>query len=134
MNYIDGLIRIQNASVRNQKNTELIYSKIMVNILYKLKQEKRIEGFKILTNSVNNFQTIKVYLSYVYENNAIKFKKFNKVKFISKPGRRMYIKYKDISKTFGGYGFSLISTSKGILTGKEGKFQKIGGELLAEIY
>lgn len=134
MNYIDGLIRIQNASMRNKIKTELLYSKIMINILYKLKQEDRIASFKVVKDNDSIFQKIIVFLSYNYENNAIKTRKFNKVTFISKPGRRLYITYKKLKKTYGGYGFTLLSTSKGILTGKESKFQKIGGELLAEIY
>jgi len=56
------------------------------------------------------------------------------VKVQSKPGRRIYIQYKEVKSVRGGLGYSLLSTSQGILTGPEAKKKQIGGELLFYIW
>ena len=56
------------------------------------------------------------------------------IKFYSKPSRRVYVSYKDLHKVAGGLGIGVISTNKGLLTTKEAKYHKVGGELLFEIY
>ena len=56
------------------------------------------------------------------------------IKFYSKPSRKLYVSYKDLHKVAGGLGIGIISTSKGLMTTKEAKKQKIGGELIFEIY
>ena len=56
------------------------------------------------------------------------------VKRISKPGRRIYAKSEDLSRVLSGYGMSIVSTSSGIMTGKDAKKKKIGGEIICEIY
>lgn len=55
-------------------------------------------------------------------------------KRVSKPGQRIYINYDKIKKVHGGYGISIISTSKGLMTGQEARQKKIGGEFIAEIW
>jgi len=55
-------------------------------------------------------------------------------KRVSKPGQRIYCQVSEIKKVKGGYGISIISTSKGLMTGKNAKKQKLGGELIAEIW
>jgi small subunit ribosomal protein S8 len=56
------------------------------------------------------------------------------IKRISKPGRRVYVQYTELKPVRSGYGISIISTSKGLLTNKEAHKQKIGGEFIAEIW
>ena len=58
----------------------------------------------------------------------------SEVKIISKPSRRIYIKKSDIRPVLGGYGLSIISTSKGIMTGEDAKKNNLGGEWLAEVW
>jgi small subunit ribosomal protein S8 len=53
---------------------------------------------------------------------------------VSKPGQRIYQSYQEIKKVKGGYGIAIISTSRGLMTDKEAKKQKIGGEVLCEIW
>jgi small subunit ribosomal protein S8 len=56
------------------------------------------------------------------------------IKRISKPGQRIYIGYNDMKSVRNGYGMSIISTSKGLMTNKEARKQKIGGELICEVW
>jgi small subunit ribosomal protein S8 len=56
------------------------------------------------------------------------------IKRISKPGQRIYVGYNDMKSVRNGYGMSIISTSKGLLTNKEARKQKIGGELICEVW
>ena len=56
------------------------------------------------------------------------------LKRVSKPGQRIYIDSRRIKKVKGGYGISIISTSKGLMTNEEAKKQKVGGEILCEIW
>ena len=56
------------------------------------------------------------------------------IKKISRPGQRIYVGAKDIKPVRGGYGILIISTPKGLMIGKEAKKQKLGGELICEIY
>ena len=56
------------------------------------------------------------------------------VKMISKPGQRIYLDYRKIKKVKGGFGMAIISTSKGLMTNKEARKQKIGGELICEVW
>lgn len=56
------------------------------------------------------------------------------LKRVSKPGQRVYVNYKEIRPVMNGYGFSIITTSKGLLTNKEAKKQKVGGEIICEIW
>jgi len=58
----------------------------------------------------------------------------SRLKRISKPGQRIYLKAKQIKKVKGGYGIAIISTSKGLMTDKEARKQKLGGEVICEIW
>ena len=80
------------------------------------KKGKKIKTFEISLKYKDNIPTI------------------SGLKRISKPGQRIYIDYKAIRPTRGGYGIGIISTSKGLLTNKEAKKQKIGGELICEVW
>jgi small subunit ribosomal protein S8 len=56
------------------------------------------------------------------------------VKLLSKPGRRLYTSVKDIPRTLGGYGVTIVSTNKGILSDKSARQQNVGGELICQIW
>jgi len=56
------------------------------------------------------------------------------LKIISRPGQRIYIDYRKVRKVKGGYGIVIISTSKGLMTGKEARKQKLGGEVICEVW
>lgn len=105
------------------KKTKIVqqYSKQSINILNILIKEGFIKNYKIESNKIN------IYLKYKNNKSII-----NNIKYLSKPGKRLYIKNKNIYKK--KEGFFLISTSKGLLTLSEAKKFNIGGELICKIF
>ncbi len=95
-------------------------------VLKKLVELKFIKGFKI---NKDQFKEITIELLYEKGQPAM-----TDVKIFSKPGGRHYVSYRDLKPVLSGYGFSLISSSFGIITDKEAKTKKLGGELLFNIW
>ena len=99
------------------------HSKFKESVLKRLKDLKYIKDFKKVGHK------LAVELRYDELTPSI-----TDVKIISTPGRRIYVSYKDLKPVLGGLGYSLISTPKGILTNKEARKEKTGGELLFHIW
>lgn len=125
----DMLTRIRNANIAKHDKVNVNYSKLNIEITKILLKEGYIDNYKIVKN--NNFNTIDIKLKYF---NSKKDRVIVGLKRISKPGLRIYSNSKDIPKVIGGFGISIISTPKGIMTGKEAKKMNVGGELLAYIW
>jgi len=102
------------------------YSRMREKILMKLISLKIIKSYKI-----EGDQPQKIKIELLYKN---KQPVLSDVRIYSRPGSRHYVSYRDLKPVLSGYGFSLISTSKGIITDKEAKNQKLGGELLFSIW
>jgi small subunit ribosomal protein S8 len=122
----DALSRIRNAHERGYKSVRVLNTKIVKEIVGILNSEKYIESFEVDTEDK---QYLNITLKYENKKPAIK-----DLKRISKPGLRKYIGYTEIPKVLNGMGISILSTPKGIITGKEAKAQKLGGEFLCTIY
>lgn len=121
--FIDLIIRIKNGYMARKENIEASYSRFNEEILGKLKQLGFIKNFK------TKDRKIQVELWYKDRNPAI-----TDVQIFSKPGSRFYVSYKDLKPVLGGLGYSIISTSKGILSNKDARKRKLGGELLFSIW
>ncbi|GIW64090.1 MAG: 30S ribosomal protein S8 [Patescibacteria group bacterium] len=125
---IDLIIRIKNGYLAGKDNVSASYSKFKEEVLKKLKQLKFIKDYKI--EEVDNVKKVLVIdLLYVENNPAL-----TDVKIFSKPGRRYYVSYKELKPVLSGYGYSILSTPKGIMTNKEARLKKVGGELLFNIW
>ncbi|MCX7955727.1 MAG: 30S ribosomal protein S8 [Patescibacteria group bacterium] len=124
---IDLIIRIKNGYMSQKEEVSSFYSKFKEELIKKLKELKYIKDYSI--EEKNKIKIIIIKLNYI-ENNPV----LTDVKIFSKPGRRYYVSYKDLKPVMNGYGYSIISTSKGIMTDKEAKIKKIGGELLFNIW
>nr|YP_010428257.1 ribosomal protein S8 [Prosopanche panguanensis]USN93706.1 ribosomal protein S8 [Prosopanche panguanensis] len=111
--FITIIIHIKNASLSNKKITQIPFKKTYNNILKVLLKEGFIENF---IKHKNNFSII------------LKKKIF--VKIISKPSQRNYVNYKRIPNKLNAKGVFFISTSQGIITDREAKLNKIGGEII----
>jgi small subunit ribosomal protein S8 len=98
------------------------YSKYKEAILKKLVSLKFIKGYKVKGEIKKN---ITINLAYEEGKPAI-----SDVKIFSKPGMRCYISYKNLKPVLSGFGYSILSTSKGVMTDREAKKAKLGGELL----
>ena len=109
-----------------KEDIESPYSKFRESILKKLVEQKFVKGYKIEGEKIKK---LKIELLYKDGNPAL-----TDVKLYSKPGRRWYVSYRQLRPVKGGLGCAIISTPKGILTDKEAKKHKVGGELLFEIW
>ena len=123
----DMLTRIRNANTMRYKEVEIPSSKVKVEIDKILKNEGFINDYKIKKNNVQDI----IVLSLKYNN---KERVITGLKRISKPGLRVYAKSEEIPRVLNGLGIAIISTSKGLMTGKDAKAANLGGEVLAYIW
>lgn len=122
----DMLTRIRNALSAKHETVEIPASntkKAIADILYK---EGYVSGVEIIDGVQG---TIKITLKYDGKNKVI-----SGLKRVSKPGLRVYVGTDDIPQVLGGLGIAILSTSKGIMTGKEAKTAHQGGEVLAYVW
>jgi len=120
----DLLTRIRNAYSSHKDSVTVPSSNTKKAILEVIKKRKFIKDFKI--NKDNKFEEIEITLNPEKKNITLKR--------ISKPSQRIYLGADEIKKVRGGLGMAIVSTSKGIITGKEARKLNIGGELICEIY
>ncbi len=123
----DFLTRLRNSSSALKAETVVPYSKIKVEIARVLKQEGYISNYEVDTKGT--FPEIRITNKYVNRTSAI-----TGIKRVSSPGLRRYVGSQDIPRVLGGLGVSILSTPRGIVTGREAKKQNVGGELLAYVW
>lgn len=124
----DMLTRIRNALIVRHATVDVPSSKIKKAIAQILLDEGFIKGFEIVKEG--SFDTIRITLKY----GPNKEKVIVGLKRISKPGLRVYAQSTELPKVLGGLGIAIISTSKGIMTDKDARKAKVGGEVLAYIW
>ena len=122
----DFLIRIKNAYMARQKETRAPYAKICEKIAELLLANGYLAGIKI---EGEKRKEIVLSLKYIQKRPAI-----TETKRVSKLGRRVYGGWEEIPRTRGGMGMTILSTSKGIMSGKTARKEKLGGEVLAQIW
>jgi len=120
----DMLTMIRNASSAHKESVEIKRSNLLETVLKILKEEGFVTNFKPIPDKKQGL--IKVYLKY----NKNKVPALLNLKRISKPGLRSYKTYKDLPRVLGGVGIAIISTSSGIMTAKDARAKKIGGEVI----
>lgn len=127
----DMLAQIMNAQAVNKESVLLPFSKIKFEIAGILKSNNYCSSVEKKTKKTKKSE--KEFMSIVlkYDSHGPAVGGF---KLISRPSRRMYVKANQIKPIRSGYGISVISTSKGIMSSKEARKQKLGGELLFEIW
>lgn len=123
----DMLIRIKNANAMRHETVEMPSSKTKTAILTVLKDEGYIADFNV-SSDVKSVTTVT--LKYTLDNQRV----IKGLKRISKPSLPVYTKAEDLPKVLNGLGIAIISTSKGIMTDKEARKQKIGGEVLVYVW
>jgi small subunit ribosomal protein S8 len=126
---------IQNTQKRGNSFIRIPSSKIIQNILNCLFIEGYIKGFSFISKGKNSFYIL--YLSSSgYQSTGTSFKQtgIQKIIRISKPGKRIYTNIKDLQKVKRGLGTLLVSTSNGILTDRDARFLRKGGEILGQIF
>jgi small subunit ribosomal protein S8 len=123
----DMITRIRNANRAKKEKLEIPSSKIKLEIARILKEEGYILDY--FYKEDNKQGVIIIVLKYSGKQRTI-----TNLKRISKPGLRVYVNKSDIPEVLGGLGISILSTSKGIMTGKEAKKRHFGGEVLCYIW
>lgn len=123
----DMLNRIRNAQMAGKTEVAIPFSNLKFNIAQILEKNKFIDKIEKKGRKVNKF--IDIVLKYDNKVPAI-----SGLKIVSKPGQRIYLSSREIRRVRGGYGISIVSTSKGLMTGKEAKKHKLGGEIICEVW
>lgn len=125
----DLLTRIRNANDRFKDRVDVPFSKLKLEVVRILKEEGFIANFKSLYNG-NKHGTIRVFLKYSPAKEPV----IRGIKRLSKPGLRIYRSYRDIPRLRGGFPVTILSTSKGVVTDKQAKEKKVGGEILCQVW
>ena len=123
----DLLARVRNAATAQKPEMFVPYSKIKAEIVRILKDEGYITDYSVDTEAAH--PRIKITNKIANRASAI-----TGLKRVSRPGLRRYVGAQEIPRVLGGMGVSILSTSRGILSGREAKKQNIGGELLAYVW
>ncbi|MGB0144637.1 MAG: 30S ribosomal protein S8 [Akkermansiaceae bacterium] len=123
----DFLIRLKNASRAGNESFRAPHSKMKVEIARILKEEGYIWNYEVDTSG--KFPELVVKTKYVDGVPAL-----TDLKRISKCGRRKYSGSQDIPRVLNGLGISIISTSKGLMTGQQARTEKVGGEIIAFVW
>ena len=124
----DMLATIKNGIMLTKETVNTPSSKIKLNILKILQEEGFIKSFKEFEEK-KGIKKIKINLSYIDGEPSIKI-----ISRVSKPGRRVYSKLKDLPSYFKGYGVTIVSTSKGIMTDKKARTSNLSGEILCKVF
>lgn len=122
------LTRIRNAQMARHERLTAPASNMTVAITHILKREGFIENYKVIEGDKRRL--IRVHLRYLRGRNAA----VRGILKVSRPGRRHYVGVEDIPRVRGGLGIAILSTSKGLLTGREARKQRVGGELICKVW
>ncbi len=124
----DMLTRIRNAIMVNKKEVVIEpVSKFKMAILDVMKREGYIDGYRLEGEGVK--KRLIVHLRYYKGKPVIQY-----IERVSKPGRRVYVGVDEIPKVFNGLGIAILSTSKGVLSDREAKKLRVGGELVCKVF
>ncbi|MGZ9755349.1 30S ribosomal protein S8 [Mycoplasma sp. 394] len=123
----DLVVRIKNANARRHKTVSIPFSKKKEAIVKLFESQGYIASYAVEGEGID--KQIVVTLKYKKGQSAIVG-----IKRVSKPGLRVYVKSDEIPSIISGYGTVIISTSKGLMTGKEARKENVGGEIIAYIW
>jgi small subunit ribosomal protein S8 len=124
----DMLTRIRNAGTAGHDLVEIPSSNVKVNVAKILKDTGYVKNFRVIEDDKQG--VLKVYLRYDGNSKPI----IQGIRRVSRPGLRRYCGSDGIPKVLNGLGISIISTSKGVLTDVEARKEKVGGEILCEVW
>ncbi len=126
----DMLTRIRNAQAVGHSTVELPFSKMKFSLGKILVKQGFLKKISKKGRGINK----QIEITILYKDNKNTLPVIGHIKRVSKPGKREYIKAKEIKSVLGGRGSIIISTSQGLMTGKEAKKKGFGGEVLCEIW
>ena len=124
----DFLTRIRNAHKARHQKLDVPASRLKAEIARILKEEGYIANFK--ATEEEGRKVLRVYLKYGANNEPV----ISDIKRISRPGCRVYVGRNEINRVLGGLGINILTTPKGVMTGRQARKEGVGGELLCEVY
>lgn len=124
----DMFTKIRNANSAKHEKVDISLSKLKLEVVKILKNEGYIKNFKKVMQDGRS--VIRVFLKYDEKQNSV----IHGIQSISTPGRRVYSGYKTMPRVFNGFGSLIVSTSKGVITGKKAGDSQVGGELLCKVW
>ena len=124
----DMLTRIRNAIAANHTRVDVPGSKLKMEVARILKEEGYINNF--VTKGEGVKYMIRIFLRYDAKGTS----SITHLSRVSRPGRRVFVGAMEIPRVLGGYGVNIVSTSRGLMSGKNARKENVGGEILAQIY
>lgn len=124
----DMLTRIRNALQVERPFVDIPASRTKIGIAETLQREGYIWDYEVIEQHPQN--VLRINLKYGPNGERV----IRKIDRVSKPGRRVYTKVKDLPDVLQGLGISVVSTSKGVLSNREARKERVGGEILCEIW
>ncbi len=126
----DMLTKIRNAYRAGHTTVVVRNSKINKEIMKVLQNEGYINKFRVEKRENSVFSFLKIMLRYDDNNKPV----IHEIEKISKPGRRVYAKYRNIERVRNGFGTYIVSTSQGVISDREARKNKVGGELICLVW
>lgn len=124
----DFLTRIRNAAKARHARVDMPASKLKVEIARVLKEEGYIQTYKLVEESKTH-KMLRVFLKYTPEKRSV----ITDLRRVSRPGKRFYVGASEIRAVIGGLGTSILSTPKGVMSGRAARKARVGGEVLCEV-
>jgi small subunit ribosomal protein S8 len=122
------LTRVRNAINARHQKVDIPASKLKLEIARILKEEGYISNFK--ATEEESHKVLRIYLKYGNNNEAA----ISNVQRVSRPGCRVYVRRTEIPRVLGGLGINILTTPKGVMTGRNARKEGLGGELLCEVW
>ncbi len=123
----DFLARIRNAIGARHQKVDIPASKLKAEIARILKEEGYIANYKLTEEE--GHKVLRVYLKYAANNEAA----ISGLRRVSRPGCRVYVKRTEIPRVMGGLGINILTTPRGVMTGRQARREGLGGEVLCEV-
>ncbi|MBK9169353.1 MAG: 30S ribosomal protein S8 [Bryobacterales bacterium] len=124
----DMLTRVRNALGASHPKVDVPASKLKAEIARILKEEGYILNYKVAEEGSK--KTIKIYLKYATNNAPV----ISKIERVSRPGCRVYVGHKEIPRVLGGLGVNILTTPRGVMTGRTAHREGVGGEILCQVW
>jgi small subunit ribosomal protein S8 len=128
------LTSIRNAVAKNKERVDVPFSNIKASVVKLLKDEGFVSNFKVIDpktdKSIDRRGIIRINLKYTQDKRPV----ITGIKRVSRPGLRIYRPHDEIPRVRAAFGVSILSTSKGLMTDSEAKKQKVGGEVLCQVW
>jgi small subunit ribosomal protein S8 len=124
----DMLTRVRNAAAAKHQKVDVPISNIKLEIARILKEEGFINNYKVIGDGPR--RNIRIYLRYGPKGEQV----LSKVERVSKPGCRVYVGSTNIPKVLGGMGINILSTSNGLMTDRQARRRRVGGEILCRVH